>query len=391
MADRRSVSKPLPVLVVLAALGLTACGHTIAPDVPFEPGPRYDFAHPPCPPAPAPGETPEAKTPDDAVVIRYLGAGGLFVGWRGSGLLTAPFFSNPGMLRVGLGRMRPDEEAIRRGLDGLPLERIGAILAGHSHYDHLGDLPWVADAVPGATLLVNRSGERALAPYRDRLGERLRILEDRAGRWHRLEDADGRLLPFRVLAVPSDHAPHAAGILIMDGESQVLGREWKKVPYRALRTGRTYAFVIDLLAGVGVEPEPRFRILYQDAASPAPADSLPGRPPDGRAYELAVLCMPSAHLVPPYPERVLARTAPRHALVIHYENFFREWGPGHRFAPLLTGNRADAFLERTAAALDAAPASGGEPLEPVCGPSAPRWTMPLVGEWLVFGLTGSSR
>lgn len=368
-------------LIVALSSVLAGCAHVVAPGIPFEPdGGRYDFSRPPSPPAPAPGET----TPEDRVVLRYLGAGGLFVGWRGRAVLLGPFFSNPGTLRVGLGRIRWREEVIDRALEPLPVERVGAILAGHSHYDHIGDLPVIArDHAGGASLLVNRSGVAALGPYPE-LVERARALEEIEGRWQRLEDASGTPLPFRVLALPSDHAPHVAGMLVMDGETTSLRRDWERTRYWKLKTGRTYAFVLDLLgdpAGVG-EPPVRFRIVYQDAASPGVAAALPdggaGKPP----VDLAVLCMPSAHLVPPYPRRVLERTEPRHALVIHYESFFRPWGRSAPFAPFLTRERAERFLRTVDEVLGSS--GPGAPVEPVSGPHGERWTMPLVGEWLVF-------
>lgn len=410
MADPRPTSAArasVCLLLAVTAVAAAACSHAISPSVPFTGAPRYDFCEHRERPAP-PDPDRFADLEEDAVVIRSLGAGGLYIGWRGAAVMTGPFFSNPGALRVVLGNLRPSRAAISRGLAGVPTERVGAILVGHSHYDHLGDLPVVAtEWTPGASLLVNRSGERALASY-PALAARITTLEEIAGRWTRLQDARGRALPFRVLAVPSDHAPHFRGVLVMDGESERHDGPWETRGYWALRTGRTYAFVLDLLEpGIGNGEEGgggedrvrvRFRMLLQDAASPAPADSLPPAADGARAYDLAVLCMPSADLVPPYPSEVIGRTAPRHALVTHYENFFAAWGESCHFAPLLSERKANAFLEATDDALRTAassepvlsPGSGtaggasGGPVNRALGPAGERWTMPRVGEWLVF-------
>jgi hypothetical protein len=389
----RATRAGLRLLLAAMVIALAACsGHAVSPSVPFTGAPRYDFCkHRERPEAPGPDLRGDLDgLEEDAVMIRYLGAGGLYVGWRGAAVMTGPFFSNPGALRVALGHLRPRRAAIARGLAGVPVDRVGAILVGHSHYDHLGDLPVVASEwTPGAAVFVNRSGERSLASY-PALAARVTTLEEIAGRWTRLHDAGGRALPFRVLAVPSDHAPHVRGILVMDGESEVHDGPWETRGYWALRTGRTYAFVLDLLDGEqgGGEGRVRFRILLQDAASPAPADSLPPAADGAPGYDLAVLCMPSADLVPPYPREVLGRTAPRHALVTHYEDFFAPWGRSCRFAPLLTERKANAFLEATDDALGAAPGpgggAGGRPVNRILGPAGERWTMPRVGEWLVF-------
>ena len=356
-----------------AALSL-GCGHSIGPGLAENYQDGFDFLKPPkC------SDPPSDPAPADAVVVRYLGAGGLYVGWRGKAILAGPFFSNPNLLRIGLGRMRIDREAISRGLAGVPTDLVGAILVGHSHYDHLGDVPVVAELARGSTILVNRSGVAALEAYPE-LEARVRAVEPLAGSWSVLYDAYGDLLPFRIYPVPSDHAPHFDSTTLMDGETRPFERPWEEKRYRALRTGRTHALVIDLLDAPNPEAEVRFRILYQDAASPAPAEGLPL----DRPYDLAVLCAASADLVPAYPRRVLKNAEPAHTLVTHYENFFADWGPGHRFVIRLTRKKMHAFLEEVDAALARA---GDEPPGPIgkaCGPSARRWTIPLVGEWMTF-------
>jgi len=386
----------LLVPLVLFVL-LTGGAHVIEPGIPFQPGNgRYDFSRPLlCKNARAVVETAR----DDQVVVRYLGAGGLYVGWRGKAVLLGPFFSNPNTLRVGFGHLHWRRGAIEEALRPVPVEDVGAILAGHSHYDHIGDLPVIArDYTTHASLFVNRSGTAALQPYPD-LTARVRELEGIEGRWQRLEDAGGKSLPFRLLALPSDHAPHAAGLLLMDGETKPLRKDWRKARYWKLKTGRTYAFLLDLLGEEegGGEPPVRFRILYQDAAATGLAAALPQALSAGPPVDLAVLCMPSAHLVPPYPQRVLAASSPAHALVIHYESFFRRWGRPGPFAPFLTRPRAESFLRTVDHVLGSVPsAPKAAPMppavlvdrdgadEPLCGPQGDRWTMPLVGEWLVF-------
>lgn len=365
--------------IAVLSIAAVACGHSIDPGIAFQHRPPFDFARPPCSPAPRPVE----PLPDDQVVVRYLGAGGLYVEWRGEAILTAPYFTNPGLVRS-LGRLRWDRDAIARGTEGMAGERVGAILAGHSHYDHLGDLPPLArDFARRARLYVNESGLRALAGFRD-LGQRTESLQGRDGAWTLLTDAAGRRLPFRVLAVKSDHAPHLLRLMLWGGDSKQSGDEWTTMRYPGLKAGEVYAFVIDLLEAPEEGARVRFRIFSQDSAAKSPRGlpppPLPGDPP----YDLAMLCMASAHLVKPYPDDLLATIQPRRALVTHYENFFRPWGPRRGFVPMLTHGRANRFLRQVQAKLDQSPADPIVPVHDVCGPSAARWTMPLTGEWMVF-------
>jgi len=370
---------------LVAGLALAACGHVIGPGLPLQRGAdRFDFASPPCTPAPRPEW---AREGGDDVVLRYLGAGGLYVGWQGRAILTGPFFTDPGFLDLALGPMTWNTEAIFRGLDGVPLGRVGAILVGHSHYDHLGDLPVIAgELADWTTVYVNRSGANALEAY-PRLRSRIRVLDDLEGRWIQVEDASGRRLPFRFMAVPSDHAPHVLGIELMKGTNRPSRRPWTERRYTSLLLGRPYAFVIDLLSSSAPDARVRFRIYYQDAAS---RDDL-GHPPafsgaDRHDYDLAVLCLASAQEVPPYPQGILEAVRPRHVLIGHWEDFFRPWRPERRFVPLLTDRRAARFLRTVDRAEDAWRATLQPPVdrEAVCSPSTPGWTLPMPGQWLRF-------
>lgn len=375
----RTMSHPLRSAAVLAlALACAGCGHVIRGQfAPNHTGPRYDFRRPGC----QPGPRPEEPGGDD-VLVRYLGASGLYLEWRGTSLLMGPFFSNRGFLTVHFGRLRTDAAAVQRGLHGMQLAEVRAILVGHAHYDHLGDVPDVArDYSPHARIYVNQSGFNALQGFPDLQGRIVSLEGPEREDWIRLTDGDGRRLPIRFRAVASEHAPQLWRFHWGAGEiPEAWEGDWGSRRTRALRGGKAFAFVIDLLEGDPAETV-RFRIYYQDAAAPAGIGHPAFETPDAHPYDLAVLCMPSFRFVESHPESILGRLQPKHVLVTHYEDFFRRPDKPLRFVFPMPNRWANEFLTRVDSTLSG-PFAGPESF--VCGPSSRVSTMPLPGEWLQF-------
>jgi len=385
VSRRRSLLVLLAVaaaLVLLAILGygtrsvLESGGHLVSAVHTPNHDSDFDFSNPPCEPPPRPDPEP------GDLLLRYLGGGGFWIEFDGHAVMTAPFFSNPPLTDVVAGDAEWNHEAIAAGLADLPLETLSVVLVGHSHYDHLADLPPILlEHAPATRAWVNRSGALMLAPF-ETLGERLTVIEELPQEWIRLRAADGSGLPFRILAVETGHADHLGPLHLASGEVEEPWQSWQDGPIREMREGRTFAFLIDLL---DADDRTVFRILHTDAASEIPASSSPLWRTADRAVDVAVLCMPSYWEVEGYPEQLLARTRAGHAVVTHYENFLRPRGAPLRFLPLLTDRRADEFLRRVSDEMSTGAHIASGPLPCTCGPCSPAWSMPLPGEWLRFG------
>lgn len=258
----------------------------------------------------------------DEVLLQYLGSGGLLIGWRGSVVMTAPFFSNPGFLRVGLGMRLPIRPSrIEAGLPaGLTLD---ALLVGHSHYDHLMDVPDVLLKTEGDPLVYGSRTTRHLLAgdprMADLLATRFRELDGSEGDQHH----EGRWWPLapgvRAMALRSGHAPHFWGIRMYAGD---LDDPRTEPPTRAKhwREGPTYAFLIDLLDASG---NVAVRLHIQDAASTAP-QGYPPRQISSRPVDIAVVCVGGAQQVRDYPGAVLGKLAPKLVVLSHWEDFFRD-------------------------------------------------------------------
>jgi len=303
-------------LLPLLGLVLAGCTGSIAHLYPFEGMRPVD-----C----------RARPSDEVLDLTYLGVGGFLMRWNGHAILTAPFYSNPGLLQVGLGL--PISPNIRRIDAHLPpLDQVEAILVGHSHYDHLMDAVYVAEThAPHAILYGNETMAHLLAA-RKRLHGRVVALDHEAGDWWQPGQwqyvADRSI---RFMALRSEHAPHFLGIKMFGGS---VDQDQERLPRTAYgwKEGQTFAFLIDFL---GTDGHVRLRLHYQDAGSTPPAGFVP--PPDAVAAEpvdVAVLCVASFEQVDDYPEAIVRQLQPHTVVLGHWENFFRSPDLPLRAVPL---------------------------------------------------------
>ncbi|WP_116451620.1 MBL fold metallo-hydrolase [Blastococcus litoris] len=89
--------------------------------------------------------------------VTFLGVSSLLFDDGEHALLTDGFFSRPSLLRVGLGKVAPDDARIDAALARLDLGgRLRAVLPVHTHYDHALDSAAVAQRT-GADVVGGRS------------------------------------------------------------------------------------------------------------------------------------------------------------------------------------------------------------------------------------------
>lgn len=338
--------------VLVAATWLAGCGHIVPAEFTGT-GKPFDFARHDCPP--------NHDANNDKVEVRTLGSGGALIRWRGQSLLLGASYSNPGLLRAYFWRGRADDAAIKHALDDV--KNIRAVFAGHSHYDHIGDLPAVAARFPNATIYLNLSGANIVA------GELLRVRQIESGDTIRVGDA------FRVRTMESGHAPqlcpwnHFPCTYAPRGVETMRTAPMRRQRLRTMRGGDTLAFDIELLDERG---ETRFRIYYNDSSASSPLGQTAG------PFDLAILTMAQWRWVGDYPRDLLLALQPRHVLVSHWDYFFRPATENSKFVPRLD---ADGFL---CVIKDVVPESDATPTNPVCGVTTKRYTMAVPGSSLLF-------
>ncbi len=314
---RRASNSALAVApAALAILTIAACG-------------TYKIPLRSCPTLPAP------SPPKATVSVQYLGVGGVLLRRGDDVVLTAPLYSNPSLLEVGLDHaIRPDVELIDKLL---PKEArdARAILVGHSHYDHLLDVPYIAlQKAPLANIYGSTTTERLLAGIQHDLAAktpptRVIPLETLAGddttpgQWVTLGSG------LRFMALRSEHS-YQATFRIPFLKQPFPIHLWRGGETRALTQpprsasdwpeGPVFSFVIDFL---GEDSRPVFRTYYQDSGTNEPI----GYPPEAlladKRVDLAILCVGGDfERLKHHPEGILGRTQPRFVMLIHWEDFF---------------------------------------------------------------------
>ena len=145
------------------------------------------------------------------VRVRWLGVAGFSLESDDTVLLHDPYLSRPGLWESLFSLYRPDPEVLAPLLAGdgpaPEMARTRAVLIGHSHFDHLGDAPWIAQRT-GATV----AGSQTTVAISQGYG-----LPEAQTR--RVEPGDVWIEgPFRVRAVESRHAKVLFGRVPLPGE-----------------------------------------------------------------------------------------------------------------------------------------------------------------------------
>jgi L-ascorbate metabolism protein UlaG (beta-lactamase superfamily) len=87
-------------------------------------------------------------TPARALDVRWLGVAGFTLTSGGTTIAHDPYLSRPGLLRTLFSRYEPDAEVLGRMVGpespAPELARASLFLVGHAHYDHVGDVAWLA-------------------------------------------------------------------------------------------------------------------------------------------------------------------------------------------------------------------------------------------------------
>jgi L-ascorbate metabolism protein UlaG (beta-lactamase superfamily) len=260
--------------------------------------------------------------------VTYLGVDGFVLRYQSTAILTPPLFSRRGILPTALAfTFRTDTARVDRALAllGARLDDVSTVVVGHSHYDHLLDIPYVARKYlpEHARIVGTPSMKHILAGDSAARSKAIAVLPEdvgnatRPGRW--IYAADGRS---RVMAFESGHPPNVWVFTFAPGR---VTRDRDKLPRSAWgwKLGETYAYLIDFIRA---DSTPVFRAFYHDTPFIPSASMLSMLPPrDQHRINVAIICAGNFDKVGGYPDVALGNLRPDRVIVGHWDDFFHQF------------------------------------------------------------------
>ena len=274
------------------------------------------------------------KRAKESIKVLYTGCGGLVIFKDHEAIMTDPYFTGHPVLTL-LGKKidtTRDSSVIERINQIGAAKDIKTVMISHAHYDHLEDLPYLLDRKKLAdtvTIIGDKSTQCTVSPFTNTIQKP--ILSETISYNQKPKPAVPvkwmQISPhMRVLVIEADHAPHYRGIHLMRGKN--CKRPLKKSPLEkssAFRwhEGRTFSYILDVMDDTGKKPE--LRIFIQSSSCKPPYGFPPKEVLDEKPVDVAFLGVASSDWVKPYPKEILEHLRPEKIVLIHWEDFFRNF------------------------------------------------------------------
>jgi L-ascorbate metabolism protein UlaG (beta-lactamase superfamily) len=268
---------------------------------------------------------------DGTLGVTFAGVSTLLLDDGDSAILTDGFFSRPGLLRVGLGRIAPDRDRITAGLQRLlaaspTLIGLEAVIPVHSHFDHALDSAHVARAT-GAVLAGGLSTAN--------IGRGAGLTEDQmlvvasGTRWTRAA--------WSVRMIASEHCPPDR----FPGD--ITAPVVPPAKASAYRCGEAWSIVLTHESGPSV--------LVQGSAGFVPG-ALAGERADVVYLGVGQLGLQTEEYIETYWTETVRTVGARRAVLTHWDDFFRPLPMTDQDPPLRALPYAGDDLDATMRVLD---------------------------------------
>jgi L-ascorbate metabolism protein UlaG (beta-lactamase superfamily) len=255
-----------------------------------------------------------------SLTVTWFGVTTLLIDDGVTQILIDGYFSRPSLLDLALERpIAPDLTAIKSMLGRFQIDRLGAVIPVHSHFDHALDSAEVAKQT-GAQLMGSDTTAQIAA------GSHLPITQIKVIETETIYPVGA----FEVTFYPSQHAPLASNSAI---SGTVTAPLTLPAPYTAWKLGQAYTLIIT---------HPKGRMLIQGSAGFVP-DALAaikvdavflgtgGLPNLSRAHQLA------------YLDEMVTQRQPKRVYTIHHDDLFGDLGSVEQNNLMPTFDQTQAF------------------------------------------------
>ncbi len=248
----------------------------------------------------APGNKPEVR-------VRWLGTAGFAITCGDHTVLIDPYVTRASLARCVVAPLVSDAHAIRRYVP-----RADAIVVGHTHFDHVLDVPLIAQ-LTGARVFGSRSAA-TLCRAQGVPEAKVEDVERPAGGSAIVREVG----PFRLRFIPSAHSRFALGRVPFPGDIA----DCDDVPMRTEKYKCGAVF--------GVEINVAGRTLYHVGSAELVDAEL-----EARNVDLALVCVAGWTSSKDFPERLVRKLSPAAVLLSHWDDFFRPIDRGARALPTM--------------------------------------------------------
>lgn len=245
-----------------------------------------------------------AATADDtsSVAIRWLGTNSISITSGDTTILMDPYLSRPGWMGLLFGWYRPDAQKLAHYVDAAgpspEFRKTKMILVGHSHFDHLGDVPWFADKtgamVVGTLTTANIARAYGVPEAQTRI----------VGDGDRFDVG-----PFAVRVVASRHGKVMFGRVPFDG----IVSEPPEAPIHAV------SFKMGGALGFLVTHQPSSKRFYFLSSADVDPEALQRLHDEGGRADVVFVTLPGRdeHFIP----RIIENLRPAQIIPVHYDDF----------------------------------------------------------------------
>jgi L-ascorbate metabolism protein UlaG (beta-lactamase superfamily) len=240
------------------------------------------------------------------VRVTWLGTAGFSIEHDGTTVLIDPYLTRASIPSLIAAPLRSDPAAVARHAP-----RADAIVAGHTHFDHVLDVPAIARAT-GARVFGSRSCAALCQSAGVPNAQVVDVESAMRGEPHRAEVG-----PFSLRFIPSVHSAFLLGRIPFPGDIS----DCDQLPLRTHRYRCGAVF--------GVELRVADKTLYHLGS----ADLLDARAP--RNIDLLLMCVAGWTTTPRFTDRVMRAFTPRAILLSHWDNFLSPMSEGARMLPAM--------------------------------------------------------